>query len=487
MLKRLFFFVAAISLFSASFDQLQAATIRIAYRSKGREMELLRKAIDEWLKKYNGEHAVEIVTLPHASNECYALYQQWFGAGSFDVDILQADIAWMSALSNYWEPLDEYCKDISFSDYFDVILENMKDDKGGIIALPVYVDCGVMYYRKDLLEKYGKEVPKTLEDLYETALYIQNEERKDEAKKNRFYGLVYQAKAFEILTCNFCELIDACGGAVVKDGKVEINSPRGMYAAEFFVKCIKNIMSHSVLNYSEEDARGMFQSGNAVFMRSWPYAYALMNDPSTAVSGKVGVMTIPPSATGGKESGILGGWLVAVSKYSKHKALAADLAKFIASKEQQKHRVEFSYLPTFKSLYSDPDVLKTKPFIVSLREPLLKAVARPTKVFGKNYSKASSEIFNTINTILADSLEDNTENFKPNRLMNRLNTKLENLLLSSGTADRLPASDRDKAGEVGVFANILNSISAFFSRCVEFFRTSNEVSKSAEDKKAAES
>jgi trehalose/maltose transport system substrate-binding protein len=455
-------FMLAIAFAIGSVNYMDAVTLKITCRSKGKELEVLRKSIEEWMAEHDGKHKVEIVTLPHASNECFALYQQWFGAETFDVDVLQLDVAWVGIFSDYLLALDEYCAGhLDMNDYFDIIKENMYGNDGHIVALPLYTDCGMMYYRRDLLEKYAKPVPKTLEEMYETALYIQNEERKDESKQNKFYGLVLQAKAFEILTCNFAEILDACGGSIVKSGAVEINSARGMYAIEFMIKCLKNIMSRSVLNYSEEDARGIFQSGNAVFMRNWPYAYALMSDPSTAVAGKIGVMTIPPSADNGKESGVLGGWFLGVSKYSKHKELAADLAMFVTSKAQQKIRVQFSYLPTFRSLYSDQEVLKMNPFVANMQKPLLKAVARPSKAFGKNYTKASSEIFNTINTILTESV-DNTEDFNANKLMNRLNEKLSRLLQEKQQKKITDAPNDD--GKTGFFRSILDQITGFFGK-----------------------
>ncbi|GHU13736.1 sugar ABC transporter substrate-binding protein [Alphaproteobacteria bacterium] len=450
----------AVAISAGMLNCAQAYTIKITSRSKGVELELLRKAVDEWMAKHNGEHKVEIITLPHASNECFALYQQWFGAESFDVDVLQMDVAWVGVFSDCLAALDEYCaKYLDMNDYFDIIKENMYSSDGHLVALPLYTDCGLFYYRKDLLEKYNRSVPKTLEELYDTALYIQTEERKDEAKKNRFYGFIFQAKAFEILTCNFLEMIDACGGAIVKNGVAEINSDNGIYAIEFLIKCLKNITNRGVLTYSEEDARGIFQSGNAVFIRNWPYAYALMNDPSTAVAEKIGMMPIPPSANGGKESGALGGWFMTVSKFSKNKALAADLAMYVTSKAQQKLRVASSYLPTFKSLYSDKEVLEVNPFIASMRESLLNAVARPSKAFGKNYSKASSEIFNTINTILTDSLDENPEDFNPQRLMKRLNDKLNALLKKKQNEKSVDAANDD--GKVGFFKRIVNYVSGF--------------------------
>jgi trehalose/maltose transport system substrate-binding protein len=415
---------------SVFFGDALCETIRMTCRSKGRELELCEKAVDEWVKKHGGKHSVDIVPLPHASNECFALYQQWLSAETFDIDILQMDFPWVGIFSDYLYPLDSLFKenDLDLDDYFSSIRDNMYRN-GKIVALPWYTDCGVMYYRSDLLKQYGKPVPETWEELYDTALYIQNEERKDASKKNKFYGLVLQAKAFEILTCNFVELIDSFGGAIVdENGKIAVNSEKCLKAMEFMVKCIKNITSSSILNYSEEDARGVFQSGNAVFMRNWPYAWALMSEPGTAVSGKIGVMPIPPSKNGGKPSGVLGGWFLTVSKYSKHTELAADLAKFLTSKSQQKIRANYSYSPTFKSMYSDKEILRINPFFANLYKPLENAVTRPSLAFGKNYSRASSEIFNSVNTTLTENVESREAEANIRKAMDRLNKKLQALL-----------------------------------------------------------
>jgi trehalose/maltose transport system substrate-binding protein len=423
-------FVIFSLLLSALFDA-KCITLRITCRSKGREIELCKKAVKEWAKKYGGEHTVEIVTLPHASNECFALYQQWLSAETFDVDIMQMDVAWVGVFSDHLLDLGKICviDQSDLGDYFDAIKSSMYSSGGSLIALPWYTDCGVMYYRKDLLKKYGKRVPTTWEELYETALYIQTQERKNQDKKNKFYGFVFQAKAFEILTCNFVEFEDSFGGSIMTNNRLSIDSQKCINSVLFMIKCIKNISSRSSLNYSEEDARGMFQSGNAVFMRNWPYAWSLMNEEATLVSGKIGIMPIPPSRNGGKSSGVLGGWFLGVSKYSKHAELAADLAKFLTSRSQAKFRAKYSYLPPFKSLYNDRDVLRVNPFFSSLCKPLENAAVRPSILFGKYYSRASSEIFNSINTVLTDAVENDkiTDN-DVRRSLIKLRKKLDRIL-----------------------------------------------------------
>lgn len=436
-IKRLIYFEAGMLLASAIFSSadLEALTIRMTCRSKGREIELCKKAVKAWKKKHKGKHRVEIVTLPHASNECFALYKQWLSAKTFDIDVMLMDVAWIDVFSDYLYPLDEIFSEnaseepIDVSDYFDAVRESMYDANGHLVAMPWYTDCGIIYYRKDLLDKYGCSVPKTWEDLYEVALKIQSEERKDPEKRSKFYGFVFQAKAFEVLTSNFLEFVDSFGGNIVQDKfKATVNYDNCVAATAFILKCLSNITNRGVLNYSEEDARGVFQSGNAVFMRNWPYAWALMNQPSKIIANKIEVMPIPRSKRdSGKTSGTLGGWYLVVSKFSKHPEAAADLVRFLTSKSQQKIRAKDSYLPTFRSLYSDSEVLKYNPFFADLLKPLDNAVTRPSKEFGTNYPRASSEIYNRVNTLLANC-NDHTDENKIRKLLNDLNKKLQALL-----------------------------------------------------------
>ena len=102
----------------------KADNLRITCRAKGVELKLLKEGIDEWIKNTGNQHRVEIITLPHASNECYALYRQWLSAGSFDVDILQMDTVFVGAFSDYLLPLDSYVSldDDDKDDYFDVVV-----------------------------------------------------------------------------------------------------------------------------------------------------------------------------------------------------------------------------------------------------------------------------------------------------------------------------------------------------------------------------
>ncbi|MCR4623320.1 MAG: ABC transporter substrate-binding protein [Alphaproteobacteria bacterium] len=438
---------AVIGICSLVFFDSNCVTLKVTCRAKGVELKLFQEAINQWIKLTGDQHKVEIVTLPHSSNECFALYKQWLSAESFDVDILQMDFPWIGAFGDILIDLNQFYKDgeIDKDDIFTTIKNNMHFN-GNMVALPAYTDCEVMYYRKDLLKKYNRSVPNSWQELYETAKFIQKQERKS---NNRFYGYIFQAKAFEMLTCNFVQLIDTFGGAVInREGRAVVDSQECVDALVLLINCLKNASTRSVLNYSEEEARGLFQSGNALFMSSWPYAWSLMNDPSTSVSGRIGVMPIPTgNMEKGKSSGVIGGWFFTVSKFSKHGAVAADLVKFLTSKEQHKFRAEFAYAPAYKSLYKDPEILKKNSFFSVLSDSLENAVARPSSTFGKDYPRASHEIFNLINTALTESLEEVSVEKIAKKYLGRLNRRLNKII------DRQKDSKKKKSSE-GIFQKL---------------------------------
>jgi trehalose/maltose transport system substrate-binding protein len=189
---------------------------------------------------------------------------------------------------------------------------------------------------------------------------------------------------------------------VEADGKVSIDNPGAIAALKTASGWIDKIAPKGVLNYAEEEARGVFQSGNAVFMRNWPYAWGLANSADSPIKDKVGVSALPKGGANGRHASALGGWQAAVSKYSKNPDLAADLVKYLTSTAEQKRRaIEGNFQPTIASLYKDKDVLAANPFYASLYETFQSAVPRPSTATGSKYNQVSSEFYNTTYAVLS--------------------------------------------------------------------------------------
>ena len=375
-------------------------TVAISCSSLGQEQALCRSGAEAWAEQTGNR--VTLVSTPADANERLSLYQTLLAAGSPDIDVFQIDVVWPGSLASHFVDLSEYIPDEALQDHFDQLLANNTVD-GTLVAVPWFVDAGLLYYRKDLLEKHGQTVPATWKALTDAAEAVVEAERA--AGDGALQGFVWQGRAYEGLTCNALEWIASQGGGSIVDaeGQVTIDNQRAVDALELAQSWVGTISPRGVLNYAEEDARGAFQSGRALFMRNWPYAWALANADDSPVKGKVGVAPLPAGEVGGGQpAATLGGQQLAVSRYSEHPQEAADLVRHLTGYEEQKRRaLEGSFNPTRRSLYDDRELLAANPFYGTFLDILKGAVARPSTVTGRRYSQVSSEFVRTVHATLS--------------------------------------------------------------------------------------
>jgi trehalose/maltose transport system substrate-binding protein len=344
---------------------------------------------------------VEVVNGPESATDRLALYLQFFGAGSGDIDAMQIDVIWPGILAEHLVDLRPYLSDEQYESYFERIANNNTVD-GQLVGIPWFTDAGLLYYRSDLLEEYGFDGPPvTWADLEEMAATIQEGQR---AENPDFWGFVWQGAAYEGLTCDALEWqFSWNGGTIVEpDGTISINNPEAAASFDMAASWVGNISPPGVVSYMEEDARGVWQAGNAAFMRNWPYAFSLGNAEGSEIAGKFAVMPLPKGGADGQNADTLGGWQMAVSRYSDDVDAAAEFAVCMTSYEAQKIRaVEGSMLPTIGDLYFDEDVLEAQPFFGQLYDVFAGgAVARPSTVTGEDYNQVSTIYFTEVNKVL---------------------------------------------------------------------------------------
>jgi len=342
---------------------------------------------------------VKVLATPKTTTERLGLYLQFFEAKSPEVDVYHIDVIWPGDLSEHLIDLNKYGAREVIDQYFPAIVENNTVD-GRLLAIPHYTDGGLLYYRTDLLEKYELEPPKTWDELERAARTIQAGERA--AGNEDFWGFVWQGNAYEGLTCDALEwIVSNDGGTIISsDKKITINNSNAVEAIERAASWVGTISPAGVVGFAEEDARKLWQAGNAAFMRNWPYAYSLGNTEDSVIKAKFDVVPLPAGKSG-TGAATLGGWQLAVSKYSKHPDIATDVALFIASYDEQKiMAIERSLNPTIPRLYEDPDVLQATPFFGTLYHVFTNAVARPSTATAPNYNEVSSLFFNAAHSVL---------------------------------------------------------------------------------------
>ena len=377
---------------------MEEVVLRIFAGNVGMEKELTEGAAQRFMEQNPGIK-VEVVDTPNFVEDRLGTYLQLFEAQSPEGDVFQIDVIWPGDLAEHFVDLYDYGAGDVVGDHFPAIVENNTVD-GRLIGIPWFTDAGLLYYRTDLLEKYNLEPPTTWDELEAAAQTIQDGERAD--GNPDFWGFVWQGNAYEGLTCDALEWVKSNdGGTIISpDGVITINNQNAIDILDQASGWVGTISPDGVTAFGEEEARAVWQAGNAAFMRNWPYAYSLGNADDSVIQGLFDVSPLPAGASGAGAA-TLGGWQLAVSKYSEHPEEAAALALFMASYDEQKIRaVEGSLNPTIKSLYEDSEVLEATPFFGSLYDVFINAVARPSTATAPQYSDVSALFFNAVHSVL---------------------------------------------------------------------------------------
>jgi trehalose/maltose transport system substrate-binding protein len=348
---------------------------------------------------------VNVVPHPAASDASYAQLARNFSSKSSSFDVMMVDVVWPGAFAPYLVNLKPKLGKASKAHVAGII---QNDTIGGkLVAMPWFGDYGILYYRTDLLSKYGyKAPPKTWNQLFQMAAKIQTGERKS---NDSFYGFVFQGNAYEGLTCDSLEwLASAGGGHFIDGGKVTINNKNAQTILDGFRTNLSKISPKDVTTFQEDQTANGFVSGNAAFARNWPYMYSIAAGADSKVKGKFAVTVLPHGAKGGSV-GTVGGWQLAVSKYSKHKGATIEFVRYMTSKPVEKFDAIFNAnVPTIPALAKDKQVVKTNPYLkpATANTP---RVARPSKFLKTHYNEASKAIYQGINQILNGNTSASSE------------------------------------------------------------------------------
>jgi multiple sugar transport system substrate-binding protein len=331
-------------------------------------------------------------TLPASTDEQHQYYVINLEGGSTDFDVLSMDVIWVPefARAGWLTDLSDLLGPGEEKAFFPGPIQAVTLS-GRSYAIPWYIDAGVLYYRKDLLRKYGFPVPMTWAELVATAQKITR-------KEPDLYGFIWQGKQYEGLVCNALEYIWSNGGDVFEDGQPVLNSTRNAEALRFMRDLIVKyrITPELVTTAIEEPTRHLFGSGKALFMRNWPYAWNIFEKKGSAVRGKVGVAPLP-SFPGNQTASTLGGWQLGVNRFTKHPEAAKKLVRFLTSPASQKAlALSVGYKPTRKALYKDPDLLRHQPFMASLYTVFLQARPRPVTPYYMMISQVLQPEFSAV-------------------------------------------------------------------------------------------
>jgi multiple sugar transport system substrate-binding protein len=285
---------------------------------------------------------------------------------------------------------------------------------GKLYAYPYQTDGGLLYYRKDLVDKYNLKPPTTWGEMTAACKKIQA----GEANPN-LACYAGQFQKYEGLTCNFAEAIDSAGGEITdENGKPNVNTPEALKGLSFLTDSFKDgTIPKAAITWQEEPSRVAFQNGELIFLRNWAYVYNhAQNDGSSKVAGKFGVAPLP--GLNGPGVSTLGGHNLAIGTNAANKGTAADFIKFMSSDEVAKSdTLATSQAHVNRALYSDPDILKKFPHFPILLKSIETAKPRPKVV---KYGDATQAMQDSAYSALQGQVT-------PEAALSDLQSKLESL------------------------------------------------------------
>jgi len=356
----------------------------------------LQGVITGWNKR-NPSQKVTLLLLPEASNDQLAQLVANLQAKSDEYDVIDMDVIWTAEFaSNGWIiplPQDQF----PLNDFLKPAVDTAVY-QGQLYAVPDYSNADLLYYRKDILAKAGKQPPRTWAQLEQLAKTV--------APKYGLDGYAGTFAPYEGLTVNFAEAVQSAGGAILspEGTKVTVDSSAALRGLDFLVNGFRQGWIPKVtLTYEEESAQQAFEAGKFLFLDNWPDVYGALSvpGPQNKVYGKFGVVALP--GLDGPGSSALGGANLAISAYSQHQRTALNFVKYMTDQANEREMLEKgSFPPVWTQLYTDKSLIRSYPYLPVLEQAINSAQPRPAIT---NYDQASLAISSTVYEALTDKKE----------------------------------------------------------------------------------
>jgi multiple sugar transport system substrate-binding protein len=400
MQRRTTLAVAALSVAAlfASADAFAQTKLRVFSGGQNQRPDLMRQLFDQY-QAANPGVTVEIET-GGATSELQRQYLSTvLNAKDSAIDVFMIDVVNPAQYysSGWIEPLNAHLGEPAqvLAPYLPVYASaNVVDGK--IAALPAFADSMFMYYRRDLLAKHGIAEPRTWDELAAASKKILAAEGNPALQ-----GLSIQGAPIEGAVCTFLlpywsqgrEFNDAAG-------KMTLDKAAAAKGLQTWLSLVdQGVMKKNIAEVKTGDTVNEFKAGQVVFAINWGFAWdRFQGDKDSTVQGRVGVMPLPAMA-GGSSATCIGGWQWAVSAFSKSKAEAAKLVRFMSSPEAAKFlAIKGSLMPVYPGTYTDAEVVQAVPWFKDAAAVVVAGKSRPKS---ERYGEVSDVIRTTTSAVLA--------------------------------------------------------------------------------------
>jgi multiple sugar transport system substrate-binding protein len=376
------------------------------------------KVINLFNKHYKGRIEVVPINLPFdkfSTNDRKELLARYFRSKSDRIDVFAVDQIWVPRFARWAMPLDGYLPESEKAMMLKYALKSCYY-RDTLVAIPLYLDIAMVYYRKDLIKKISSS--NQLEnDLRKSITWEKFIELSKKFNNNPFY--IFQADDYEGLMCAYTEILANMGGKLMDNDSLLLKSPQAEKALQFLVDLVNKykIAPRDVLRFKEDDSYKYYLQNNGVFLRGWTGLFENNAIGKSYIELKDNIEEIPtPHLSGSKPASVFGGWDLMVSMFSSKIPESVCFIKFLMSEEAQKILFEEGgYVPINNKIYSDSSLIKDRTKLNCYYQLIQNGIYRP---FSEQYTNVSDILSYYMNLALKGSLTPHEALFKADEKLN---------------------------------------------------------------------
>ncbi len=356
---------------------------------------------DDRLKDFTQQTGIGVKHLPtpETALDQLDLVRKLLRQQSTSPDVDGVDVIWPGVLSEELLDLKPHLATELSSINADVVASYTV--KGKLVAMPYRSDLGVLFYRKDLLRRYGyRAPPRTWDELEQMAARIQEGERARGQKD--FWGFTWPGAAGEGLTCNALEWqVSEGGGRIIEaDGTISVNNPDAIRSWQRAAHWIGWISPRSVISLQEWDAvNDFYYPGRSAFYRGWALSYFLSVRDIPSIRDRIGITSVPAGKNA--QAATLGGFGLGISRSSRHPTEALQLVRFLVDREIKLKEARSDDELRNGLEYDPTSILRAKPNSADNgKHQVSGVVARPSTVAGEKYEEVSRAYIDAVRSVL---------------------------------------------------------------------------------------
>ena len=265
---------------------------------------------------------------PYESYKDEILIEAASGTGNYDV-VAWVD-AWGPQLEPFLAPIDELVAqdNVALDDYPEVYLEAGQLGGDTLYGLPLRGHAFMLWYRQDVLEDLGLEVPTTWQEVAAAAETISAETDFDGV--SMYYNVGTGQNLF-----NWLSMLWGAGGDVFDENNQPIfNNEVGVEATQLYADFILNgLTSPDAIANSEQDAWQAMAQGRAAMFPGWSWIYESLANPEFSneeVIENLGFVAAP-GWEGGERTSYGYIWPVGIFQTSRNQEAAWEYIKWLTN------------------------------------------------------------------------------------------------------------------------------------------------------------